>query len=165
MFLSAYSKDGPDKEKGEKKEEGKGIREEGIKIDKSAPRSGINVTAVKRSREEADQSIVPSAGGKRKEYSEADSLEIRFVQFGLQSPDEIRASGVVSITNHRLYEKHQPAKNGLFDLRMGPPNREFNCETCKMNFKDCPGHPGYIELAVPVYHPLEMSTVCKVLTI
>lgn len=91
------------------------------------------------------------------------SATVESVQFGIDSPDEIRSRGVVSVTNHRLYEKHRPAKDGLFDLRMGPTNREFNCETCGEGLRECPGHFGYIDLAVPVYHPLFMTTVCKIL--
>lgn len=89
--------------------------------------------------------------------------EIKGVQFGLFSPDEVRAMGVVNVTNHRLYENHRPAKDGLFDLRMGPANREFQCGTCEESYHKCPGHPGYIDLAVPVYHPLHLTATTKVL--
>ena len=121
----------------------------------------------KKDKDKAAPRFTTLAGTKRNygniNRKEIDGAEVKLVQFGLQSPDEIRAAGVVNVTNHRLYEDHRPAKNGLFDLRMGPPNREFSCETCKMDYKDCPGHPGYIELAVPAYSPLSMTTVCKVL--
>ena len=32
--------------------------------------------------------------------------------------------------------------------------KDQSCVTCGMNSKQCPGHPGHIELDVPVYHPL-----------
>jgi len=45
-----------------------------------------------------------------------------------------------------------PIRGGINDLRMGTVDKNQNCETCKSNFTDCPGHPGYIELAKPMYH-------------
>lgn len=37
---------------------------------------------------------------------------------------------------------------------MGPSMRENNlrCETCKQEMLECPGHFGYMKLALPVYH-------------
>ncbi len=35
---------------------------------------------------------------------------------------------------------------------MGTVDKNQHCETCKGNFTDCPGHPGYIELVKPMYH-------------
>ena len=45
-----------------------------------------------------------------------------------------------------------PIRGGINDLRMGTIDKNQNCETCKSNFTDCPGHYGYIELAQPMYH-------------
>lgn len=155
------AKKGENREGEGEEEEEAPTQQEGWK-DKAAPR---NATLVPQAKNAPASKNAQKRGLPAHEKATAIALnsEVKVVQFGIHSPDEIRAMGVVSITNHRLYEKHQPAKNGLFDLRMGPPNREFLCETCKMEFKDCPGHFGYIELAVPVYHPLTMTTVCKVL--
>jgi hypothetical protein len=37
------------------------------------------------------------------------------------------------------------------------------CETCGMNHFSCPGHPGHIELCVPVYHPLFFARLYKLM--
>jgi DNA-directed RNA polymerase II subunit RPB1 len=43
---------------------------------------------------------------------------------------------------------------------MGTVDKTLACETCKSNFTDCPGHPGYIELAKPMYH-VGFVEVCR----
>jgi DNA-directed RNA polymerase II subunit RPB1 len=53
-----------------------------------------------------------------------------------------------------------PLKGGINDLRMGTVDKTLACETCKSNFTDCPGHPGYIELAKPMYH-VGFVEVCR----
>jgi DNA-directed RNA polymerase beta' subunit len=35
---------------------------------------------------------------------------------------------------------------------MGTVDKSLNCETCKSNFSDCPGHFGHIKLRKPMYH-------------
>ena len=39
-------------------------------------------------------------------------------------------------------------------------DKNLNCETCKSNFSDCPGHFGHIELVKPVYH-VGFIEVCR----
>ena len=43
-------------------------------------------------------------------------------------------------------------KGGLVDLRMGTCDPYLNCTTCGLNYLECPGHFGHIELAEPVFH-------------
>lgn len=58
----------------------------------------------------------------------------------------------------------RPAQCGLYDLRMGPtPGQSFLCATCENTEEGCPGHFGHIELAEPVFHPLFLSTIHKIL--
>ena len=37
------------------------------------------------------------------------------------------------------------------------------CRTCNLNQAQCPGHPGHIELPVPVYHPVFMDQAYRLL--
>lgn len=39
----------------------------------------------------------------------------------------------------------------------------FSCDTCHLRNAQCPGHPGHIELPVPVYHPVFMDQVLRFL--
>ena len=41
--------------------------------------------------------------------------------------------------------------------------RFFSCTTCNLNRNSCPGHPGHIELPVPVYHASFMDQLLKLL--
>ena len=77
---------------------------------------------------------------------------VKSIQFGLLSPKEIERMAVCQVTNPRSFEDNgYPTENGINDLRMGTTDKKL-CATCKCNFKDCPGHFGYIHLATPVFH-------------
>lgn len=52
---------------------------------------------------------------------------------------------------------------GLYDPSLGPIDQHTICQTCNMNYMQCPGHPGHIELDVPVYHPLFFTDLVRVL--
>ena len=62
------------------------------------------------------------------------------------------------------HETQEPKADGLYDLRMGPPDNKYSCGTCSKKGKDCPGHFGHIELAKPVYHPGFIKIVRKILS-
>ena len=38
------------------------------------------------------------------------------------------------------------AAHGVFDSKLGA-TKDQECQTCKQNFKDCPGHFGYIPVS------------------
>ncbi len=52
---------------------------------------------------------------------------------------------------------------GLYDLSMGPLEPRLSCGTCNMNYIQCPGHPGHIELDVPVYYPMYFNDLIRLL--
>jgi|SaaInlStandDraft_1057018.scaffolds.fasta_scaffold00990_10 DNA-directed RNA polymerase beta' subunit len=78
--------------------------------------------------------------------------EIKSIQFGLFSPDEIRKSSVCEVTKADTFDASEPVINGLFDPRMGVIERGPECATCENNHTMCPGHFGHIELTLPVFH-------------
>lgn len=53
--------------------------------------------------------------------------------------------------------------SGLYDPRLGPTDQTLPCPTCNLSYVNCPGHPGHIELDVPVYHPLLFSSMFLIL--
>ncbi|KAF2637425.1 putative DNA-dependent RNA polymerase II largest subunit [Massarina eburnea CBS 473.64] len=79
---------------------------------------------------------------------------IKEIQFGLFSPEEIKAMSVVHIIYPETMdeEKQMPRSQGLNDTKLGTIDRMFQCGTCKEDIQTCPGHFGHIELAVPVFH-------------
>lgn len=99
----------------------------------------------------------------------ADSIapyrNVRRVQFGILSPDEIRRMSVTNppIEHPELMEGGKPKERGLMDPRQGPPDRNSKCKTCAGSYIDCPGHFGHIELTKPVYHVAFLSKILKIL--
>jgi len=88
---------------------------------------------------------------------------IESIQYSILSPEVIRSSSVVNIVTKDLYENGEPKVGGLMDMRMGTTDRFKPCESCECNMKDCPGHFGHIDLAVPLFHVSFLRTVIRIL--
>jgi DNA-directed RNA polymerase II subunit RPB1 len=73
--------------------------------------------------------------------------DVRRVQFGILSPDEIRRMSVTNppIEHPELLEAGKPKMQGLMDPRQGPADRSLRCYTCAGSYIECPGHFGHIE--------------------
>ena len=99
----------------------------------------------------------------------ADSIapyrNVRRVQFGILSPEEIRRMSVTNppIEYPELMEGGKPKERGLMDPRLGPVDRDSQCKTCAGSYIDCPGHFGHLELTKPVYHVAFLAKTLKVL--
>ncbi|KAI0932934.1 DNA-directed RNA polymerase II subunit rpb1, variant 2 [Taiwanofungus camphoratus] len=98
-------------------------------------------------------------------YSAAPIRKVKEVQFGILSPEEIKAYSVAKIEHPEVTDEatHKPKLGGLMDPRMGTIDRNFKCQTCGEGMSECPGHFGHIELARPVFHPGFIVKVKKVL--
>jgi len=98
-------------------------------------------------------------------FSAAPIRQVKEVQFGILSPEEIKALSVAKIENPELWEEgtHKPKLNGLMDPRLGTIDRNFKCQTCGEGMSECPGHFGHIELARPVFHIGFIIKVKKIL--
>ncbi|KAF7340221.1 DNA-directed RNA polymerase subunit [Mycena venus] len=98
-------------------------------------------------------------------YSAAPIRKVKEVQFGILSPEEIKAYSVAKIEHPEVMDEttHKPKMGGLMDLRMGTIDRNFKCQTCGEGMSECPGHFGHIELARPVFHPGFILKVKKIL--
>ena len=42
---------------------------------------------------------------------------------------------------------------GPLDMRLGVADKDRDCATCGKGMEDCPGHFGFVKLALPVFHP------------
>ncbi|PHU11107.1 hypothetical protein BC332_18037 [Capsicum chinense] len=90
--------------------------------------------------------------------------KIKSIQFSLFSESEILKQAEVEVFKAAYYEStKKPIPNGLLDPHMGPPNKNGHCETCHGNFRECPGHYGYLVLALPVYNVGYLGTVVDIL--
>ncbi|TFY54010.1 hypothetical protein EVG20_g9879, partial [Dentipellis fragilis] len=98
-------------------------------------------------------------------YSAAPIRKVKEVQFGILSPEEIKAYSVAKIEHPEVMDEttHKPKMGGLMDPRMGTIDRNFKCQTCGEGMSECPGHFGHIELARPVFHPGFIVKVKKIL--
>ena len=90
--------------------------------------------------------------------------DINGIQFGIQSPQEIRTRSVVHVTQPILFEPNgDPVIGGLFDPRMGVLDRGKTCPTDEQNSMFCPGYFGHIELARPVIYTQFMNIIVKIM--
>lgn len=97
-------------------------------------------------------------------YSSAPLRAVKEVQFGLLSPEEIRAISVAKIEYPETIDQStkKPREGGLNDPRLGSIDRNFKCQTCGEDMAECPGHFGHIELAKPVFHIGFIAKIKKV---
>ena len=65
---------------------------------------------------------------------------------------EVQKNDVFDLSNN-------PQVDGLYDIRMGPTERDDKCGTCGLEQMPCAGHHGRIQLPVAAYHPLHLK-VC-----
>ena len=96
-------------------------------------------------------------------YSSAKQGKIKKIQFGVLSPDIIRALSVAEIKHSKDYENDFPVENGIFDTRLGSTERTYGCTTCFNDILECPGHFGHIELIRPLYNIGFMKVVLSIL--
>ncbi|KAK3393734.1 hypothetical protein B0H63DRAFT_26173 [Podospora didyma] len=100
-------------------------------------------------------------------HSSAPLRIVKEIQFGLLSPEEIKAMSVCHIVYPETMDetRTKPRDGGLNDPLLGSVDRQFKCKTCTENMSECPGHFGHVELAKPVYHPGYIKRVKKILEV
>jgi DNA-directed RNA polymerase beta' subunit len=75
--------------------------------------------------------------------------DVKCIEFGIYSPEEIRAMAVCKVDSSKL-----TGSGSVYDDRMGyNAETNNNCITCGLK-RECLGHFGYIDLAEPVLHPM-----------
>jgi DNA-directed RNA polymerase II subunit RPB1 len=84
------------------------------------------------------------------------------IQFGLFSPDEIRKGSVAEITNRETYVNNKAVVGGMFDTRMGTLEPGLICPTDGLDYIQCPGYFGHMELAKPVFYIQYLDTVVNI---
>ena len=89
---------------------------------------------------------------------------INKIRFGLLSPDAIRKMSATRIITPDTYDEDGfPIEMGLMDPRLGVIEPGLRCKTCGQKVKECPGHFGHIELAMPVIHVGFAKTIYNIL--
>ncbi|MFS7953564.1 putative DNA-directed RNA polymerase [Helianthus anomalus] len=91
---------------------------------------------------------------------------IKSIKFSLFSDADVLKMGEVQVSRSQCYgfeDSKGTVANGLLDPHMGPPNKFGTCETCHGSFQDCPGHFGYIKLALPVFNVGYLPHIVEIL--
>eukprot|EP00268_Persea_americana_P026340 TRINITY_DN25729_c0_g1_i2.p1 TRINITY_DN25729_c0_g1~~TRINITY_DN25729_c0_g1_i2.p1 ORF type:complete len:1385 (-),score=229.29 TRINITY_DN25729_c0_g1_i2:420-4574(-) len=89
--------------------------------------------------------------------------KLKSIRFTMLSGSEITKSGEVQVYRSDLYDTtRKPIEHGLLDPRMGPV-KSRECTTCYRSFNDCPGHFGYLKLALPVFNVGYFPTIIEIL--
>ena len=79
--------------------------------------------------------------------------QVKSLKFNLLGPEQIKKLSSVKVVTPELYDIDGfPVDGGLMDLRLGAIDPGVRCRTCGKRVKECPGHPGSIELARPILH-------------
>ncbi|KAI1320068.1 beta and beta-prime subunits of DNA dependent RNA-polymerase [Xylariaceae sp. FL0255] len=92
------------------------------------------------------------------------SSAIDSVDFDFLTPTEIKAISVKKIDNPTTLDPNllHPLPGGLYDPALGAWG-DVTCTTCNLAQPNCPGHVGHIDLPIPVYHPVFMDQVLRLL--
>ncbi|KAI1499461.1 DNA-directed RNA polymerase-like protein [Biscogniauxia marginata] len=91
------------------------------------------------------------------------SSAVDSVDFDFLTPAEIKAISVKRIENPTTFDSLlNPIPGGLYDPALGAWGDSL-CTTCNLGPPNCPGHIGHIDLPVPVYHPVFMDQIVRLL--
>ncbi|CAG8469432.1 8106_t:CDS:10, partial [Cetraspora pellucida] len=91
-------------------------------------------------------------------------VEINSASFACYSSNEIKKLSVKEIVNPVVFDSlGLPTEGGLYDPALGPLNRNAVCGTCNLDYFNCPGHFGHIQLPCPVYNPVFFSHILTLL--
>lgn len=86
------------------------------------------------------------------------------LDFQYYSKNELLKLSVKEITKPQALDRLlNPIQNGLYDLALGPLDKNDICLTCNLDYFQCPGHFGHINLALPVYNPVFFKELIRLL--
>lgn len=84
--------------------------------------------------------------------------EIKSIQFGIMSAEDILKYSVVEITSSKL-----SGPGTVYDDRLGSMENNVNCVTCGLKSRICSGHIGHVVLRENVIHPLYYKYIVAIL--
>lgn len=93
---------------------------------------------------------------------------VHTIEFAAWSDRHIKLVSAVEVVTNKLTRGKnamQSVEGGLLDPRMGTSKSGANntCAECELDFESCPGHWGYLRLALPRYNPNFIDYVKKIL--
>lgn len=93
-------------------------------------------------------------------------IDIRELNFRMYTEEDIVKISVMQIVSEEAINKlGHCSRGGIYDLRLGPLSRitDSMCETCNLKSESCMGHCGHISLPLPVYNPVFIPHLAKML--
>jgi len=84
--------------------------------------------------------------------------EIKSIQFGIMSPEDILKYSVVEIVSSKL-----SGPGTVYDEKLGTMDNDKKCVTCNLPPRKCSGHIGHIALRENVIHPLYYKYIVSIL--
>jgi DNA-directed RNA polymerase II subunit RPB1 len=95
------------------------------------------------------------------QQQELEKASIDVLTFTIMSFDDMKRMSVMNVCE---FNKPLTTQEGaLYNLKLGTINRDENCTTCKKDFKRCMGHFGLIHLNVPIYHPMFILNIKRIM--
>lgn len=87
------------------------------------------------------------------------------LRFGFYSEKEARRLSVRRIISpHAFDDLGRPISRGLYDPALGPSSyADGPCPTCGLEYFNCPGHFGHIELPVALPNPLLLKIIVQIM--
>ncbi|KYR02194.1 RNA polymerase I [Tieghemostelium lacteum] len=90
--------------------------------------------------------------------------EVSNVSFQFYTSNDIRKLSVKQIIETEAFDSlGSSILGGLHDPSLGPIGPPEICYTCGLDYIECPGHFGHIELALPCYNPVTFQVLLKLL--
>lgn len=77
------------------------------------------------------------------------------IQFALLSAIDMQRMSHLQVVNKEIYQPtpaKDPIEYGCLDRRLGVCQKTGRCSTCGEDLITCPGHFGFINLCIPVFH-------------
>nr|PVC51949.1 DNA-directed RNA polymerase [Theileria orientalis] len=95
-------------------------------------------------------------------YDSTVSTEIEGLSFSFLSSRDIRSLSFSEVKNVGRMGHESAGKSCIYDPCLGSTEIYRLCGSCN-EMSNCDGHLGHIEFAIPLYHPMMMKSLCKLL--
>ncbi|CAB3361853.1 Hypothetical predicted protein [Cloeon dipterum] len=89
------------------------------------------------------------------------------LNFEVVKREQIEQQSHLQVISDRLFrgddQQRMPEFYSVLDRRLGTSSKDNNCETCGQDVLHCPGHWGFIDLEVPLFHVGYFGQVINIL--
>ncbi|XP_953966.1 DNA-directed RNA polymerase I, putative [Theileria annulata] len=97
-----------------------------------------------------------------KNYDSTVSTEVNGLSLLFLSSAEIKSLSCSEIKNAGRIDHESAGKSCIYDPSMGSTEIYRLCSTCN-EMTNCDGHLGHISFSIPLFHPMMINTLCKLL--